>query len=526
MCMRKLSVNVTASKAGDRTFNGWVVGLQRFSGDNKGQVAIIFGLMTFIICGIVGGAIDVGRWVSARNQTQAAIDAALLAAGRTAQTTYGDKTAAVAAANAYYAQMKSHLVVNDTIAFASNSTATSFTASGQAYVVTPFLQFACPQLIYGCQDNPLSTLPVIDLSDSKHAESTIAQGGNSGSSVEIGLMLDTTGSMGGQKIIDLKAAAKDLVDIVVWDDQGTYTSRIGIAPFSQAVNVGDYFQAVTNENPLRVTHDVTTTTQTGTTTTYNYPASCYTNGKLKSSCKNNSAYAVVTPVYTTTTTTVVDNLARSKCVVERTGTAEFTDTVPGSGTWVKSLYAALVSQGTSTSSASSATCPESAPIVPLTSNKTTLKASIDCLVAQNSTAGAVGTAWAWYLISPDWGTIFTGASKPESYSKLTELGPSGLPRLQKIAILMTDGGYNYWQDASASVTTVNPKALSLCSGMKAKGIKVYTVGFDLGTDTTAKNMLKSCASDATYFYDAANGDALKAAFRDIALKISNLRISH
>ena len=91
---------------------------------------------------------------------------------------------------------------------------------------------------------------------------------------------------------------------------------------------------------------------------------------------------------------------------------------------------------------------------------------------------------------------------------------------------MTDGAYNRYQDASANVTTVNNKAKSLCTGMKAKSITVYTVGFDLGNDTTAKTMLQNCATDSTHFYDADNGDALKAAFRDIALKISALRISH
>ncbi|MEQ1714866.1 MAG: TadE/TadG family type IV pilus assembly protein, partial [Hyphomicrobium sp.] len=98
--------------------------LRKFARDDKGQIAIMFGLTTFIVCALVGGAIDVGRWVSARNQTQAAIDSALLAAGRTAQTTYGDATKSINAAKAYYAQMKSSIVVDDSITFVANSTAT------------------------------------------------------------------------------------------------------------------------------------------------------------------------------------------------------------------------------------------------------------------------------------------------------------------------------------------------------------------------------------------------------------------
>ena len=500
--------------------------LQKFARDEKGQIAIIFGLTTFIVCAMVGGAVDIGRWVSARSQTQAAIDSALLAAGRTAQVTYGDATASINAAKAYYAQMKSTQVIDDTITFVSNSTATTFTASGSANIATPFLQFACPQIMPGCHDNPLKSLPVVDLSDGKQSESTIAQGGNSGSSIEIGLMLDTTGSMSGQKIIDLKAAATDLVDIVVWNDQSQYTSRVGIAPFASTVNVGDYFQTVTNQNPNLVTH--TETTQTGTTYTYGYPQSCYrSNGNLRDSCRGDPKYITGSqPVYTTTT--VVDNPAKAKCVVERTGTNELKETAPGTGAWVTSYYSAMIAQGVSNPST---TCPESTVLVPLTSNKATLKATINSMVATGSTAGAVGTAWAWYLISPEWGTIFTGGAKPDSYSKMAELGPSGQPRLRKIAILMTDGAYNTYQakqysDTSSDADAVRARAVSLCTNMKAKGITVYTVGFQLGTDTRAISTLNSCATDSSYFYNAANGDALKAAFRDIALKISALRISH
>ncbi len=69
------------------------------------------------------------------------------------------------------------------------------------------------------------------------------------------------------------AAAKDLIDIVVWDDQSKYTSRVALAPFSAAVNVGDYFTAITGKS------DDPDPDGDG----YNYPSSCYSKktGKLK-----------------------------------------------------------------------------------------------------------------------------------------------------------------------------------------------------------------------------------------------------
>ena len=42
----------------------------------------------------------------------------------------------------------------------------------------------------------------------------------------------------------------------------------------------------------------------------------------------------------------------------------------------------------------------------------------------------------------------------------------------------------------------------------------------------AKAFLTSCATDASHYYDATTEVALQAAFRDIALKISTLRLTN
>ena len=487
--------------------------LRSFARDEGGNIAIIFALTTTVIFGIVGGAVDYGRWLSARNQTQTAIDSALLAAGRTAQTTYGDATKAVLSATSYYNQMKSNITVNDTVSFVATNSATSFEARGTAYVKTPFLN------ILGIEH-----LPVMQLGSVKQAESTIAVGGNSGSNIEVAMMLDTTGSMSGQKLTDMKIAAKDLIDIVVWADQSQYTSKVSLAPFSAVVNVGDYFQAVTNQNPIPASH-------------YVYPPSCFnSNGTLKNSCKNKPQYLVI------------DNIAKAKCVTERLGVDELTDKTPGSNAWITTYNDALaynyshlttlVSAGVTNQSSwdtlsetQTTTCPEKSVIVPLTNNKTTLKASIDGFVAENATAGAIGHAWAWYLLSPDWQNIWPSNSKPEPYAKMAEVGEYGQPKLRKIAVLMTDGAYNTtggqsYGDNTTPTDAIRTRALGLCTGMKAKGITVYTVGFQVGNDAKAVSLLSACASQPSQFYNASNGDALRAAFRDIALQIAKLHIVH
>ncbi|WP_438877115.1 hypothetical protein, partial [Bacillus cereus group sp. BC6] len=90
------------------------------------------------------------------------------------------------------------------------------------------------------------------------------------------MMLDITGSMRGQKLTDMKAAASDLLNIVVWTDQSKFTSKVAIVPFAYDVRL-----------PAAAFKKATGTTST------NYP-----------------------------------------CVVERTGTEKYTDAAPATGKYV------------------------------------------------------------------------------------------------------------------------------------------------------------------------------------------------
>lgn len=135
--------------------------------------------------------------------------------------------------------------------------------------------------------------------------------------------------------------------------------------------------------------------------------------------------------------------------------------------------------------------------MPLTSNKDTLKGVIDDLDADGGTAGALGTQWTWFVISPRWASIWGTASAPGAYADLTTLNSNGAPRLKKFAALMTDGDYNVMSGANAWASTVNTAALANCSGMETAGIIVYTVGFQVSS--AAKTMLTSCASSSDKF---------------------------
>ena len=477
--------------------------LRGFVRSKSGNVGMMFAMLAIPLTAAVGLAIDMGRIYHVNMATQGALDASALAAGRVAQVEKTDTlNKAFKSASAYFDQSKPGDVLTSAIAFSPNTQQTEFKVTATSWVKTPFLSvlniFAykgseddapvqCKGNYYACVKVVTSATAQICLNCSDTG------GGNSddGKSLEISMMLDVTGSMKGQALTDMIAAAKDLVDIVVWDDQSKYTSRVALAPFAPAVNVGDYFTAITGKS------DDPDPDGDG----YNYPSTCYSSktGKLKSSCEGESEYKVKRYAH---------------CVHERTGTDAATDTAPtNSSTWLPTASGPTTKK--------TPTCTPSAKIVPLTKDRELLKKTIDGFTADGTTAGQLGTAFAWYLLSPNWNNVWPKESQPTAY---------GTAKVDKIAVLMTDGVYNtllgeQYGDSSSQATTALTQAKALCTGMKGKSITVYTVGFNLDS-TAAKNMLKACATSNDHYYDTNGGDALKAAFRDIALKISKLRLTN
>ena len=142
-------------------------------------------------------------------------------------------------------------------------------------------------------------------------------------------------------------------------------------------------------------------------------------------------------------------------MTERIGAHAYTDAAPNTAgnTYVGKGYF-----GTNTTTScvvGNYTDAEVNSIQPLSSDTTMLKRRIDKLVTGGSTAGHLGTAWAWYLLSPNWNTAVDGL--PDGIRCSTLQRPDGqelqrAPKLRKIAVLMTDGDYN----------------INYCKGVEAK----------------------------------------------------------
>lgn len=203
--------------------------------------------------------------------------------------------------------------------------------------------------------------------------------------------------------------------------------------------------------------------------------------------------------------------ASADCVVERAGPDSYTD---ASGL--------LSPVGTSAVGApGGGSCPAQS-ILALNKDATALKADINTYVPGGGTAGHIGLAWGWYMLSPNWNGIWPAASRPKAYND---------PKAIKAILLMTDGMFN----TSYNGNPASPiQAADLCVAIKASGVKIYTIGLELALnnppeDVNARTLLHDCASlDSSgnpQFYDVANGADLMAAFTSIAGKLAHLRLS-
>jgi Flp pilus assembly protein TadG len=199
------------------------------------------------------------------------------------------------------------------------------------------------------------------------------------------------------------------------------------------------------------------------------------------------------------------------CVVERSGADAYTD-ASGLTSFVGTAAVSPPGGGN---------CPAQS-IYPLSKDPVALKAMVNTYVPGGSTAGHIGLAWGWYMLSPNWNNIWPKPSRVRAY---------GDPKAIKAVLLMTDGMFN----TSYNGNPTSPvQAVAVCDAMKAAGVRIYTIGLELALngspdDVNARTLLSGCASPdgngGTEFYDVANGANLAAAFTSIAGKLAQLRLA-
>jgi hypothetical protein len=141
------------------------------------------------------------------------------------------------------------------------------------------------------------------------------------------------------------------------------------------------------------------------------------------------------------------------------------------------------------------------------------------------------------LISPHWRNYWGGQMStnnlPLDYHT---------PLMNKIVVLLTDGdntidntsrgGYWYLSNGklgttnqATAVSRLDSRTLEVCNTMKANGVVIYTIGLGTQISTAGQNLLRSCATNPSYYFASPTTSQLQTIFAQIGDSLANLRIS-
>ncbi|HEY9218425.1 MAG TPA: vWA domain-containing protein [Phenylobacterium sp.] len=331
-------------------------------------------------------------------------------------------------------------------------------------------------------------------------------------SLEVALVLDTTGSMAGGKIATLKTAADALVKQITKVEDADV--RIAVVPFSNYVNVG---VSRRSEPYVSIGADYDGATVSGSCTEVTSETVC-----TKSTTYACTKYNDGVP-YDSTCSKCTETETRTYSPPKKSCSGDYTPKYRFRGCVGSPAYPANVKDDDPSRKYPgfyNTTC--AAEIQPLTDKLGPVEATIKGLSASGQTYIPAGLQWGWNLISPA-----TPFSDGKPYDKSNK-------KPRKAIVLMTDGAntltpgaggvHNYVGDGKKAPVADSYTA-QLCTNIKAEKIEIYTVGFQID-DASAQDMLLKCASSSANYYKADSAAELLSAFEAIGRSLENLRISH
>ncbi len=493
-------------------------------GHRRGNVAVVFALSVSSMILVGGGGIDLMKMSSNHKYLQERVDAtALYVANGLTSSTLG--TAQSKAQTRLAAIVEpSHGTLSD---IATSTTSGTLTLTAKLSTKSSFLG-------------------LIGISDLvTQVASTVTWGETS---LEVALVLDTTGSMADNGKMDaLKSSATNLVTTLADKSTEANSVKFALVPFANFVNVGtSYANAAwidtTGLSPYHSTYFSSSLNR----------FALYTKlGKTWPGCVetrpspydiDDTAPSVANPStlfvpsfhpdepnnswsYTYANSYLSDGTYSSNEITKLTNASKYSS-LSGQDYSKSTFYSNYqVSKGPGFF------C-DVKPIVRLTTSTTTVNAAINALTVSGSTNIPEGLAWGWRMVSPQ-GPFSDG----KSYSSNT----------LKIVVLLTDGtnsintfntplggaysswGYPYSGRLGANAGTnlrdgLDAKTRAACTAIKAKGIKVYTIGLMID-DSAGQQMLSDCSSGTDYYYNSPSASQLSSVFTSIAQKIVKLRIA-
>lgn len=162
-------------------------------------------------------------------------------------------------------------------------------------------------------------------------------------------------------------------------------------------------------------------------------------------------------------------------------------------------------------------CPKTA-VQPLTRDRAAVEDAIANMKAKGCTRYDLGMAWGWRVLSPGWQGFWQGVELEQPF----DYGAQGL---DKAVIIMTDGE-NTPKDCALDLESkqeTEAMFVEACDGMRAEGILVYTITFQVEDEAT-NAIFESCASSAAQAFRSPSGPELILAFEQIANDLSTLRL--
>ncbi|MEO4043889.1 pilus assembly protein [Hoeflea sp. CAU 1731] len=483
-----------------------------FAKDERGNFAMIFAFAILAIFLSAGLAVDLARNLSEKTQINNALDAATLATAR-----------ALAVGDIEKEDAESYLKS----IFAANLGLDDLTA-GQYEVVDVDIDDVNQEVTAIAKTD--QNLTFMGTANRKNTQVVSADSAASYgmSDIEVAMVLDITGSMGGSKISALRNAAKlGVKELLAMNTDTDENVRISLIPYSDAVNAGYLAKYVFPDFWLPKTKAPVFNAALYAETGLGFDPYSF-----KETMSNGIDEDDVEEFYEAKRNgSAPDDCATDRKAPKGGGTSyQYSDANPSYG---------MISRDSRLQF-----CPAS-PLMLLTSNKSNLDARIDGLIASGHTAGHIGLQWAWYTISHDWANYVPEESRPAVIDEETA----------KYIILMTDGEFNTaFADITSDIEDVCEKYKkgkcrewgreidfnhgnqgstsrahtgNLCDAIKDKKIKIFTIGFSMNNNT-ALNMLKDCASpdegSFTYYYEPDTANELTETYETIARSIQSLRL--
>ena len=501
---------------------------QKIARDVRGNLTVLTAFILASMVALVGLAVDLEFIFRQQARVQYAMDSAVLAGALSRQGGATDE--------AVIADIREYMnPLIDSAGGGLSCTPVTVTFSEDSEDILGKMRCTQPTFISNIFGND-------EMSFNVSSTSTFSVG-----KIDVSFVFDVSGSMNSNnRLTLLKEAAIIAFDELLPDDQVLDgTVRLGIVTYNNAVNAGAYFNDVTRS----VTIPADTSNSNGLSNYNSYNSArmydqatgkrfmYYQDGTCTESdpddCNRYGDYD-----WDVARWFWDDSSATDTCVYERTGSYAASDAAPGNFAWIgagnprwnfydsdydKYYGENEIENGGANSSTGAldfyyAGCRATGP-VPLTENKDALITHVNSMTANGGTAGHLGVAWGWYLLSPNWQDIWPEAAKPWAYDEIN---------VTKAVILMTDGDFNA-NHPTASKNSFR-QAMDLCDAMKAEpsNVQIYTVGFQVPSyvqkTSDGQTIMEYCATSPAFAFDASNGDELKEVYREIAQSISDLRI--